>query len=531
MAEIQRIGVIGAGTMGSGIAQVAAVAGLDVRLYDVSEVALQRGLTSVQTSLERFVRSGRLGQDGAAAALARIQSTLELSDLADVQCVIEAASEDLELKRRLFAQLDQLCAPTALLASNTSSLSITAMAAATSRPERVVGMHFFNPPPMMALVEVVRAEQSALESVEAAVALTRRLGKTAVVVADTPAFVVNRVARPFPLEALRILGEGLADVSTIDRVMRLGGFKMGPFELMDLVGIDIGYAVTQALYEQMFWDPRYRPHSIQRQMVSANRLGRKTGRGFYDYSLGVQGSPPPASVASLPVGPIAVLGDGQLAEALRGLAGAAGLELADDPRPARLIVLASEGYLEVRRLALRNALDQAHSDAMVLAHCVPYTVTEIASTLRRTECVAGFAVVGNPTRTVLVEIAGGVNSDDAAVAAGMAFFGALGKEAVRVGDGPGMVFGRILSMIANEAASALDDGVASAEDIDTALKLGVAYPRGPLEWADELGLDFVLQTVRTLQADYGEDRYRPAIRLRRLVQAGRLGLKAGRGFY
>ena len=167
----------------------------------------------------------------------------------------------------------------------------------------------------------------------------------------------------------------------------------------------------------------------------------------------------------------------------------------------------------------------------MLAHCAPYTVTEIASTLRPTESVAGFAVVGNPTSTVLVEIAGGVNSDDVAVAAGMAFFGALGKEPVQVGDGPGMVFGRILSMIVNEAASALDDRVASAEDIDTALKLGVAYPRGPLEWADELGLDFVLQTVRTLQADYGDDRYRPAMRLRRLVQAGQLGRKAGRGFF
>lgn len=221
-----------------------------------------------------------------------------------------------------------------------------------------------------------------------------------------------------------------------------------------------------------------------------------------------------------PSGPIAIVGDGALATALEQLARGAGLPLVGSATEAALVVVAGVGPLEVRRLALRTALEQAPEGAVLLAHCAPYTVTETVSTLRRAEPIAGFAISGDPRDTQLVEVAGGLKSSGSAAEAGLAFFRALGKEPVQVGDGPGMILARVVSMLANEAASALDDGVASARDIDTAMKLGVAYPFGPLEWADRLGLDLVYQTVRTLQQDYGDDRYRPAIGLRRRVQAG-----------
>jgi 3-hydroxybutyryl-CoA dehydrogenase len=391
-------------------------------------------------------------------------------------------------------------------------------------------MHFFNPPVVLPLVEVARTAQSAPWSVETAVELARRFGKTPVEVADTPGFIVNRVARPYYLEALRILGEGLADVRTVDRVMRLGGFKMGPFELLDLVGIDVNFAVSQSVYEQTFFEPRFRPQLLQQQMVRANLLGRKTGRGFYVYDPPEQ-PPEPAPPPAFRAGPVAVVGDGELAAALRALVEHAGLPRTDDLGAAGLVVVAGEGYLEVRRLGLRNALERSRQEAVVLAHCAPWTVTEVGSTLRRAEAVVGFAIVGAPGATRLVELASGLNGGEGAMDQALAFFGALGKEPVRVGDGPGLVFGRIIAALVNEAASALDDGIATAGDIDTAMKLGVAYPLGPLEWADRLGLDLIYQTIRTLQQDLGADCYRPATRLRRLVQSGHLGRRRGGGFF
>lgn len=277
------VGVVGAGTMGAGIAQVVLGAGYALRLYDVQAEFVQRGLERIRVGLRRSVDRGRMTEDDLAHALDRSRSGEELEVLSDAGFVIEAAPENLELKRDLFTRLGALL-PDATLASNTSSLSITAIAGGTSCPERVVGMHFFNPVHAMALVEVVRSDFTSDATVERTEELARQLGKTPVRVADTPGFIVNRVNRAFYSEALRLLGEQAADVATVDRAVReAGGFKMGPFELMDLIGIDVNYDVTRSVYDAFFGEPRFRPHPIQRWMVESGRLGRKTGRGFYEY--------------------------------------------------------------------------------------------------------------------------------------------------------------------------------------------------------------------------------------------------------
>jgi 3-hydroxybutyryl-CoA dehydrogenase len=281
---ITTIGILGAGTMGSGIAQNAALSGFNVLLYDAFADALPRALDRIKANLVRSVEKGRLTQQQADAALGNIHIHSTLTQLQRSDFLIEAAVEDLAVKKELFHKLEEIVPAHAIFASNTSSLSITSIASATKRPALVVGMHFFNPPTIMKLVEVVRGKQTSDETIRITTDLASQLGKVAVQCKDTPGFIVNRVARPFYGEALRLLGEGVATVETIDEIVRRsGGFKMGPFELMDLIGIDVNYAVTQSVYEQFFHEPRFRPHPIQRQMVEAGTLGRKTKRGFYSY--------------------------------------------------------------------------------------------------------------------------------------------------------------------------------------------------------------------------------------------------------
>ena len=279
-----QIGVVGAGTMGAGIAQVSVQAGFETVVYDVSQEFIDKGLGRIRGFIQRSRERGKLDREEEERILARLSGSLKLEDLSGACLVIEAAPEKIELKREIFQKLDFVCDPESLLATNTSSLSVTAIAAATKRPERVLGTHFFNPPPLMALVEVIQGEQTDPVNIQKAVDIVRRLGKNPVRTKDTPGFIVNRIARPFYNEALRILEEGDVTVENIDRIMKdAGGFRMGPFELMDLIGIDINFTATESLHRAFFHDPRFRPSPIQHRMFLAGQLGRKTGKGFYNY--------------------------------------------------------------------------------------------------------------------------------------------------------------------------------------------------------------------------------------------------------
>lgn len=280
---MQQISVIGSGTMGRGIAQVAALGGYRVMVYDIEQSIVDEALAAIRRSIDQGVQRGKTTAEAAAQAIQSLRPTLSLVEVATADLVIEAAPEQLELKRQIFTKLDAAARPETIFASNTSSLSINVLAAASGRPDRFLGLHFFNPAHIMRLVEIIGGDDTSEATMAAATTFAQRIGKEPVFCKDTPAFIVNRVARPFYGEAFRLLGEGAASVADIDRLMKSVGFRMGPFELIDLIGCDVNFAVTQQVYEAYFHEPRYRPHPIQRRMVDSGRLGRKTGRGFYKY--------------------------------------------------------------------------------------------------------------------------------------------------------------------------------------------------------------------------------------------------------
>jgi len=281
---VERVGVVGAGTMGAGIAQIAALGGYETRLHDPVSTALDAGIERLRRALAKGTEKGRWSEPDAEAASARVGAATSLGDLGECDLVVEAAPEDLGLKRELFAALADACGPETILASNTSSLPVTAIASEVPHADRVVGMHFFNPPALMKLVEVVATESSDEAALEATTEVGRRMGRTPIRAKDSPGFIANRLARPFTLESLRMLAEGIADAETIDRVCRLGGgFRMGPFELIDLVGLDVNLSVAGSFYRQGGEPERWRPSPIQEQMVGEGKLGRKSGAGFYEY--------------------------------------------------------------------------------------------------------------------------------------------------------------------------------------------------------------------------------------------------------
>jgi 3-hydroxybutyryl-CoA dehydrogenase len=384
MNKDSKIGIIGAGAMGSGIAQIAATAGHSVYLCDSNSEALSGSEAKLKKVMDRLVEKGKFDAATAGEIQDRISYVENTGSFTDCGLVIEAIVENLDIKKSVFNELESIVSKECILASNTSSLSIASIAAACTNAERVMGIHFFNPAPLMPLVEIIPAVQTDEKHLSPVIKLMKSWEKAPVLAKDTPGFIVNRIARPFYGEAIRILEEGIADYATIDWALKSkGGFRMGPFELMDFIGNDINYKVTETVFEQFFYDPRYKPSFTQKRMVEAGRLGRKTKRGYYSYE-----------------------------------------EDASNPKP---------------------------------------------------------------------------NEDDE-----------LSKE----------IFWRILVMLINEAVDALYLHIASKEDIDLAMTKGVNYPKGLLSWADEIGLNKCLEKLDSLQAEYGEDRYRASLLMRKMVSRG-----------
>jgi 3-hydroxybutyryl-CoA dehydrogenase len=516
---VRAVGVVGAGTMGAGIAQVAALAGYDAYLHDPFPEALERGLNRARGGLAKGAERGRWSAEAAREAEARLRAATELEALSPCELVIEAAPEKLELKRELFARLPEICGRDVVLATNTSSLPVTAMASASPRPENVIGMHFFNPAPLMELLEVVAGSESSDAALETGRTVGERMGKRVIIAADGPGFLANRCARPFGMEALKLLGEGVADHATIDRAVRLGGgFRMGPFELMDLVGIDVGFEVSKSFYEQSFHEPRWRPSPIQARMVQAGRLGRKGGRGYYDYSGSAHrpDDPEPPGAGGAALGPVSITGESRLAEELRELAAGAGITV----RPPG----------EEVELSVDAGLGESPDDVPEAPVCVLCAAGSLAE-LDRAGGAVGFHALPPLAESRLVELTRTGLSGDAAADRSERFFGALGKHVEWVGDAPGLVLGRIVCQLVNEASFAVGQGVGSTADVDVALRLGFNHPRGPLEWADAIGLDQVLATLDGLWEELREERYRAAPLLRRMVAEGRLGRSTGEGFF
>jgi 3-hydroxybutyryl-CoA dehydrogenase len=517
------IGVVGAGTMGSGIAELACLAGARTLLHDAVPEALEAGAERIKTDLARSVERGRLSEEEADGALGRVTPVSELAGLAPCELVIEAAPESLDLKRELFARLSSdVVSPDCVLATNTSSLPVTEIASAVRGPGRVVGMHFFNPAPRMRLLEVVAGEQSSPQALRLARAAGEAMGKRVIDAADGPGFLVNRCSRPYGLEATRLLVEGVASVEEIDRICRLGGgFRMGPFELADLVGLDTRLSVERSFYEQSYGEPRWRPSPITARLVAAGRLGRKSGRGFYDYRDGRYREEDPEP---LPVGggdgPVVIAGETVLASELREAAATAGWEVA-----------APGSAGEVPALIVDVTGDDEPEAPLQGGHQAICCFTGSLTALDPGGAAVGFHALPPLSESRLVELTRGPDTSNAAAGAAERFFGSLGKQMAWVGDCPGLVLGRIVAQLVNEAAFALTERVGSAEDIDAGLVHGLNYPRGALGWGDQIGLDHVLSILDGLFEERHEERYRAAPLLRAHVWSGRFGRSTGEGFF
>ncbi|MGX1021902.1 3-hydroxybutyryl-CoA dehydrogenase [Pseudomonas sp. Y3 TE3536] len=492
-----QVAVIGAGAMGAGIAQVAAQAGHPVKLYDNRPGAAAQAVAGIDRQLARLVEKGKLPAGEREAIVARLCPADTLDTLADARLVIEAIVENLSVKQALLHELEALCADDCILASNTSSLSITSLAAGLKRPQQVVGMHFFNPAPLMALVEVVSGLATDPAVAACLYDTAKAWGKQPVHARSTPGFIVNRVARPFYAESLRLLQEGAADCASLDALLRdAGGFRMGAFELTDLIGHDVNYAVTCSVFEAFYGDFRFQPSLVQKELVDAGRLGRKTGQGFYSYAEGAERPQPTALQSTAQVESCVIEGHLGVMQPLVERLRDSGIAVTERAGSGVIQVGDATLALSDGRLATQRAREEGLRNLVLVDLALDYsTASRIAiSWSADTTREARDQAVGLLTRA--------------------------GLKVTAVADLPGLVVLRTVAMLANEAADAVLQGVGSAADIDLAMRAGVNYPCGPLAWASRIGISQTLRVLDNLQRSYGESRYRPSLLLRRCEAQG-----------
>ncbi|MFJ8829530.1 3-hydroxyacyl-CoA dehydrogenase family protein [Micromonospora aurantiaca] len=587
--EFTRVGVVGLGTMGAGIVEVFARNGVDVTAVEISDAALERGRVTLTGSTDRAVAKGKLVEAERDALLARVDFRVGLDALHDVDLVIEAVPEHLDLKQRIFAELDRVCKPEAILATNTSSLSVTEISVATTRPNQVIGIHFFNPAPVMKLVEVVRTVVTSADVVADVEALCERLGKVDVTISDRAGFIANALLFGYLNHAVGMFEARYATREDIDAAMKLGcGLPMGPLALMDLIGLDTAYEILDTMYRRGGRDRRHAPAPLLKQMVTAGLLGRKSGRGFYTYER--PGSPKVVPDEYTPLAADAALADGARAIAKVGVVGSgtmatgiievfakAGYEVISVTRGAEksakvceavktslnkgvvrgklsetdrddalgritwsatlehladvdLVVEAVIEELSVKK-ALFASLDEICKPGVVLATTTSsLPVIDVAMATQRPADVVGLHFFNPAPIMPLVEIVQTIRTSAETSATARAVCAKLGKTGVVCGDRSGFIVNALLFPYLNDAVKMLEASYSTADDIDYAMKLGCGYPMGPFELLDVVGLDVSLAIQRELYLELREPGFAPAPLLEHLVTAGYLGRKSGRGF-